>query len=210
VEPASGEYLRRAAPGQVALPSRRGRAILVAMGRATLTALSVIALALAGLAAADAGARARSGHAAPVDAARLAGTWTVTGSFVLVENLIDRRVGDRVNERWSLQPRCRVGACDVVLRRNGRSTVLRRRGSTYRGIERFTGAFRCNDRTYPRGTVYAAEWVVRVTAVRRSGGRTYATRFSGAGATVGRSTVGPPCPTVVSKEGVVVSGRRTS
>lgn len=179
------------------------------MRRATLIVSTVLAVALAGLSAPDVGTRPSSGRA-PSEAARLAGTWTVTGRFVLVENLVDRRVGDLVNERWSLQPRCRAGACDVVLRRNGRSTLLRRRGSTYRGIEQFMGAFRCDDRTYPRGTVYAAEWVLRVTAVRRSGGRTYATRFSGAGATVGRSTVGPPCPTVTSKEGVTVTGRRTS
>jgi hypothetical protein len=142
-------------------------------------------------------------------APRLEGAWRVTGRFVLVENLFDRRVGDRVNERWSFRPRCRTGPCDVVLRRNGRSTVLRRTRSTYRGTERFTGAFRCGNRTYPRGTAYVAQWVIRVTRSRRSGGQVLAVRFSGAGATVGRSTVGPPCPTIVSKEGVTVSGVRT-
>jgi hypothetical protein len=174
--------------------------------RATLT---VLAVALAALAAA--GGSAGSGDAAGKQrvASRFEGTWRVTGRFVLVENLFDRRVGDRVNERWSLRPRCRTGACDVVLRRNGHSTRLRRNGSTYRGTERFFGTFRCAGRTYPRGTAYAAQWVIRVTRARRSGSQSVAVRFAGAGATVGRSTVGPPCPTIVSKEGVTVSGLRT-
>ena len=163
---------------------------------------------LAALAAVLVAAAASAQGGAQV-APRLEGTWRVTGRFVLVENLFDRRVGDRVNERWTLTPRCRAGACDVVMRRKGRSTLLRRTGSTYRGTERFTGAFRCGDRTYPRGTVYAARWVIRVSRSRRSGGQAIAVRFSGAGATVGKSTVGPPCPTIVSKEGVTVSGLRT-
>lgn len=150
-----------------------------------------------------------SAHGGTGVAPRLQGAWKVTGRFVLVENLFDRRVGDRVNERWSFRPRCRTGPCAVVLRRNGRSTLLRRTGSTYRGTERFTGAFRCGNRTYPRGTAYVAQWVIRVTRSRRRGGQAMAVRFSGAGATVGRSTLGPPCPTIVSKEGVTVSGART-
>jgi hypothetical protein len=134
---------------------------------------------------------------------RLAGTWNVTGSYVLVENLRDRKVGDRFAERWRFTPKCRTGACNATLRRFGRTIAMKRRGRTWTGTERFTGQFFCGDRVYANGTDYVAQWSVTVTrSAVRSGGRV-ATRLTGVGATVGRSRAIPCAPTpVVSREGV--------
>jgi hypothetical protein len=126
--------------------------------------------------------------------------------FVVAEGLGDRTVGQRVVERWAFRPRCAKGACAVELRRAGRTLVLRRSGSRYRGTRSFKGAFFCNGRTYARGTTFVETWTVHVL---RSGpglrGRR-ALAIDGVGATVGRSSDALPCPTVVSREGVKLRG----
>lgn len=139
-------------------------------------------------------------------APRLEGPWTISLVYTVAEGLQDRRVGQKVTERWVVRPRCKSGPCAVDLQRAGRRLLLCRSGSTYRGTGSFTGAFFCNGQTYSTGTTYVESWTVRV---RRSGpgarGRR-ALAIAGVGATVGRSGGDLPCAPVVSRERVEFSG----
>jgi hypothetical protein len=149
-------------------------------------------------------ATAASAPAGP--APRLEGTWTVSMRFTVAEGLRDRRVGQRVVETWILRPRCSRGPCDVGLLRAGRTITLSRVGSTYRGTTSFPGAVTCNGRTYPKGTLYVESWVVRVPKSTPGARGARAVRIAGVGVTVGRSRDALPCPPIVSREAVVLSG----
>jgi hypothetical protein len=151
------------------------------------------------LAGAAAGA---SGQAAP----RLEGTWSVSMRFTAADGLRDRKVGQRVAETWAFRPRCKQGACDVVLRRAGRSISLRRDGATYRGRGSFAGSVTCSGRVYPAGTIYTETWVVQARRPVSGPRGLRATRIRGAGTTVGRSRASLPCARVVSREVVALSG----
>jgi hypothetical protein len=138
--------------------------------------------------------------------ARLEGRWKVSGVFTVVRNVTDRNVGDRFQETWRFRPRCRRGTCTVELGR-GRRVVLDRTAATYAGKNTFTGAFFCNGKTYPKGTKYVESWTVRVTRTGPGPRGRRATRITGVGATVGRSSRELPCARVVSLEGVEFDGR---
>jgi hypothetical protein len=138
--------------------------------------------------------------------ARVEGTWKVSLVFTVADGLANRKVGDRVAERWRFRPRCAAGACAVELHRGGRTLLLRRTASAYVGTRVFEGAFFCAGTTYPRGTRYVESWRVQVARSKRGARGRTATRIVGVGATVGRSKSGLPCAQVTSRERVEFRG----
>jgi hypothetical protein len=119
-----------------------------------------------------------------VKAPRLDGSFAIKVTVAGGSNLLDRKVGDVLDRKWSFAPRCARGACDVVLSRQSPSSgiivvPLRFNGRAYVGTETFVGPYLCAGQTVQGGESGPITWTVRVTRSRVIDGQLRASVIAG-------------------------------
>jgi hypothetical protein len=134
--------------------------------------LAGLALAAAGFATGAASAGASGPSAAQLNAARLTGSFGLTGTVTDAVGVRSERRGDRVRRTWSFSGSCTAIPCGAVRLTRPRSggtdsLILRRHGaSAYIGTGSFTLPLSCGSRRYARGETVPFTITVIVAAVR--------------------------------------------
>jgi hypothetical protein len=175
------------------------------------------AAALAVLAALAAGAPAASAQTAPVETARLQGSFVLAGRITTAVNVLHERRGQAFTRTWTFTPGCAAGPCSTVTlsrpRAGGTDTVLltERRPGQYAGSGRFYAPLTCSDRLYPHGqSVPFTVTVTITTAIVASDGTVIAGRINATYSNRARSNltpcVEPPSHDAASYHGHITSG----
>jgi hypothetical protein len=125
-----------------------------------------------------------AGQAAPVEAARLQGTFLLAGRITTAVNVAGERRGQTFTRTWTFTPQCPAGPCATVLltrqRAGGSDTLLlTEQGSGhYAGGGAFYAPLRCRGRTNPRGELVPFQVAVTITSAIVSGADVVAGRVN--------------------------------
>lgn len=117
-------------------------------------------------------------------AARLQGTWKMSGKITRADNVRGERKGQKVTRSWTFTPNCSSGPCSKVVLRRERSSkqfdkvTLKRSGSTYNGSGKFYVRLKCNGKTYKRGGIAYYAIKVRVTKSKTVQSQAFASAIS--------------------------------
>lgn len=117
-------------------------------------------------------------------AARLAGTFDLTGRVTAAFHVAGETRGQKVSRTWTFTPRCAAGPCAKVMlaRQRARGTDTLKLHQTTPGSYTGTGSFyaplQCANRIYNRGEHVPFTITVRITATTSSAGGVYATAIS--------------------------------
>jgi hypothetical protein len=139
------------------------------MIRRGLAAVFATAVAVAGASTA-AGAGAQAATPPPDPAAQPQGTFQMSGTVTVAQNVRGEHVGQVVARTWAFAPGCQAAPCATLrLVRNRKTgadtlTLKRTRPGTYSGTGVFYAPLRCSGRIYPRGEEIPFRITVRVTA----------------------------------------------
>jgi hypothetical protein len=127
-------------------------------------------------------ASAGTGGTAPGSAARLQGTWKMSGKVTRADGVRGERKGQRVTRKWTFTSSCASGPCSKVTLRRERSNkqfdklTLTRLGSAgYKGSGKFYVRLKCNGKTYNRGGIAYYKIGLSVTKSRTVQGKRFAT-----------------------------------
>ncbi len=168
-------------------------------------------------AAAAAAAPAASAQSAPVETARLQGSFELAGRITTAVNVLGERRGQAFIRTWTFTPGCAAGPCSTVTltrpRAGGTDTMVlsERRPGQYAGSGQFYAPLRCSRRLYPRGQSVPYTVTVTITnAILASDGTVEAGRINATYASRARSNltpcVEPPSHDAASYHGHITSG----
>lgn len=192
--------------------------------RVAAVALACAAVGAISSGAASSGAAARAsvpGRAFLSDpilgAARLSGTYAVTGVVTAAVGIPGEAPGQPVTRSWTLSAPCRTGACALLglsRQRAGATDALflhRVAPGLYEGAGRFTAPVQCHGRVYPAGAWVPYRITLIVTnAARAADGHLVATGFSATytgGPHIGRTRCfQPPVHDAARYTGVLPAG----
>ena len=126
-----------------------------------LTSVVLLAAALTG-----------GGFATGADAqspALLKGTFRLSGTVTVAQNVRGEHVGKAVTRTWTFAPQCPTAPCATVQlvrqRATGSDTVtLRQTPAGYSGTGSFSAPLRCSGRIYPSGELIPFKITVRITS----------------------------------------------
>jgi PKD repeat protein len=159
---------------------------------------------------------AGTGGTAPGSAARLQGTWAMSGKVTRADNVRGEHKGQRLNRKWTFTSSCASGACSKVSLRRERSNnqfdklTLKRSGSSaYTGSGKFYVRLKCNGRTYNRGGI--AYYTIRLSVTKSSTvqSKRFATRISAAYNNTKRVNK-TPCAGSIGRDAGTYTGKLTS
>ena len=157
----------------------RRRARLIATATLALTPVALTAVALTPAVATAAPAPAQTAHtpqtprtarSAQTGAARLQGSFRMTGRVTTAFNVRGEHVGQRVARLWTFTSTCPSGPCQTVglLRTRGKGsdslTLHQNAPGYYVGNGSFYVPLRCGSRIYGRGELVPFRIVVHVTS----------------------------------------------
>ena len=133
-----------------------------------------------------AGGLAAAGAAtpAPTAGAHLAGTFLMTGTVTIADNVNGEHPGDTVHRTWVFTPACATGSCGMVTllrdRAKGRDRLVlhRRAPGYYVGFSNFYRPVKCGSGIYRRGERVPFRITVRITQVLVSGTQVTSTQIS--------------------------------
>ncbi|MBV9337766.1 MAG: hypothetical protein JO262_15675 [Solirubrobacterales bacterium] len=174
-----------------------------------LVAYALIAAALAGAGLTAGGADAQP---LPTPSAQLQGTFHMTGSVTVAENIRGERVGDVAQRTWTFAPLCPTGPCATVQLIRQRATgtdtlVLHAVGPTaYAGKGRFYAPLRCTGRIYRPGQAVPFKITVQVSATAPSVTGTVVTAITAAYVNQSRLNL-TPCIGVLGHDSAAYIGQ---
>jgi hypothetical protein len=133
-----------------------------------------------------AGGLAAAGAATPgpTAGAHLAGTFLMTGTVTVADNVKGERRGDTVHRTWVFTPACATGSCGMVTllrdraKGHDRLVLHRRAPGYYVGFSNFYRPVRCGAGIYRPGERVPFRITVRITQALISGGQAVASRVT--------------------------------
>jgi hypothetical protein len=159
-------------------------------------------------------ALAASAQAQPLPAARLQGTFQLTGRVTVAHHVPGEHVGQQVTRTWTFTPLCPTGPCNVVqvvrARITGTDTVVLhlRPGGLYAGSGSFQLPLGCAGRHYPNGELVPFKLTVHVTGKALVNGSVIATSIAATYRNRMRKNL-TPCVAVLGHDAVTYTGTLT-
>ncbi|MBV9466856.1 MAG: hypothetical protein JO169_12180 [Solirubrobacterales bacterium] len=148
----------------------------------------------------------------PPSAARLEGTFLLSGRVTTANNVSGEHVGERVARTWAFIPRCRISVCNSLVLLRARASgqdklILRRRGPAYyAGGGSFDAPLRCGKHDYKHGELVPFTITVRVTAAALAGGVAVASQVRATYISRARFNL-TPCVTAPASDAAVYQGQ---
>ncbi|MEA2435715.1 MAG: hypothetical protein QOF65_271 [Thermoleophilaceae bacterium] len=148
-------------------------------------------------------------------AARLQGTWAMSGTVTRADNVRGEHKGQKLKRTWTFTSSCASGACSSVRLKRERASkhfdtiTLKRSASTYAGSGKFYVRLKCNGRTYNRGGI--AYYTIRVTPTktRTVQSKAFATRVKASYNNTKRVNK-TPCAGSIGRDAGSYTGKLTS
>jgi PKD repeat protein len=148
-------------------------------------------------------------------AARLQGTWKMSGKVTRANNVRGERKGQKVTRTWTFTPSCASGACSKVSLRRERSSkqfdklTLTRSGSAYTGSGKFYVRLKCSGKTYKRGGIAYYTIKARATKSATVKGKAFATAISATYNNTKRVNK-TPCAGSIGRDGGSYTGKHAA
>jgi PKD repeat protein len=174
--------------------------------------LLVAALVAAPTAIAGTGGTAPGGGSA----ARLQGTWKMSGKVTRADGVRGERKGQKLTRKWTFTSSCASGPCPKVTVRRERSSkqvdklTLTRLGSAgYKGSGKFYVRLKCNGKTYNRGGIAYYKIGLTVTKSRTVQDKKFATAMRATYNNTRRVNK-TPCPGSIGRDAGTYTGKLSS
>jgi hypothetical protein len=113
---------------------------------------------------------AGAGAQTPVPPSLLTGTFQMSGTVTVAQNVRGEHVGQAVTRTWTFTPQCAAAPCPTVQlvrqRATGSDTLILHHipSGGYKGAGTFLAPLRCSGHVYPGGELIPFKIMVRVTA----------------------------------------------